>query len=428
VGTERGQTLEQGGIMADWKKTKYPGLRYREHPTRKHGVKKDRYYCIRYTLSGQRCEEALGWASEGMTEEKAAIELGRLKEAQRKGIGAQTLAERRKKKRARIAAEKKREEKEKKELITFGDFYRDIYLPVAKTEKTLQTMRTEQSYFKLWIDPVIGKKPIKEIAYLDLERIKKRLMDKGKSPKTIRDNLAIVRLVINYAKSIDRFYGDNPVHAYLSDRKRKNKIKVDNRRARYLSHDEAQELLTALFKKSPDLHDMALLALHCGPRAGEIFGLDWRDIDFDKKIITFRHTKNGIVRHVPMTDRVKTMLADRKKDSDSILVFPDRKGKKRAEISNSFEKIIIDLGWNEGITDRRQRVVFHSLRHTCASWLVMAGVPLFTVKEYLGHQQISQTERYAHLSPDSFQQATAILNQIGKAEKPKAKVRHLKNK
>jgi integrase len=157
---------------------------------------------------------------------------------------------------------------------------------------------------------------------------------------------------------------------------------------------------------------MALLALHCGPRAGEIFGLTWQDIDFERGLVTLRHTKNGHVRHVPMTVRVREMLKNRESVRDSELVFPARNGSKRKEVSNSFERAVKDLGWNKGIEDPRQKVVFHSLRHTCASWLVMAGVPLYTVKEYLGHRQISQTERYAHLAPDSLQQATAAMNGI----------------
>ena len=63
-------------------KTKTPGVRYYEHETRKHGIKFDRYYTIRYKLNGKDKEEALGWASEGWTEQKAAKYLSELKESQ----------------------------------------------------------------------------------------------------------------------------------------------------------------------------------------------------------------------------------------------------------------------------------------------------------------------------------------------------------
>ena len=63
------------------------------------------------------------------------------------------------------------------------------------------------------------------------------------------------------------------------------------------------------------------------------------------------------------------------------------------------------LGYNEGIVDRRQRVCFHTLRHTYASWAVMAGVPIFIVAKALGHKTIAMTQRYSHLAPDSHRVA-----------------------
>ena len=68
-------------MAAKWKKTKYPGVRYYEHATRKHGIRKDRYYAIRYQKEGKRKEEGLGWASKGWTAEEANVELSELKKA-----------------------------------------------------------------------------------------------------------------------------------------------------------------------------------------------------------------------------------------------------------------------------------------------------------------------------------------------------------
>ena len=62
-----------------WKKSRFKGVRYREHPVRKHGLRRDRYYAIRYQKDGKRAEEALGWESEGWTEGKAIKELQTLR-------------------------------------------------------------------------------------------------------------------------------------------------------------------------------------------------------------------------------------------------------------------------------------------------------------------------------------------------------------
>jgi site-specific recombinase XerD len=64
------------------------------------------------------------------------------------------------------------------------------------------------------------------------------------------------------------------------------------------------------------------------------------------------------------------------------------------------------------VTDRRQKVVFHTLRHTFASWLVQMGRPLYTVSKLLGHRNIRWTERYAHLDPEVQREATLGLEGI----------------
>ena len=58
-----------------------------------------------------------------------------------------------------------------------------------------------------------------------------------------------------------------------------------------------------------------------------------------------------------------------------------------------------------GIKDLR----IHDLRHTAASWLVMEGVPLLQVSRLLGHRSITQTERYAHLAPESSRALVEVL-------------------
>lgn len=77
----------------------------------------------------------------------------------------------------------------------------------------------------------------------------------------------------------------------------------------------------------------------------------------------------------------------------------------RTQISASFKRIVEEIGLNEGISDPRQKVVFHTLRHTFASWLVQKGTPLYTVAELMGHKSLTMTSRYAHLAPENMRNA-----------------------
>src|SRR5215216_2592041 len=81
--------------MATKWKTVAPGIRARDHATRKHGVRPDRYFTLRFSVEGRQVEEKLGWASQGWTIARAQEELGRLREAHRTGKGPATLNERR---------------------------------------------------------------------------------------------------------------------------------------------------------------------------------------------------------------------------------------------------------------------------------------------------------------------------------------------
>ena len=87
-----------------------------------------------------------------------------------------------------------------------------------------------------------------------------------------------------------------------------------------------------------------------------------------------------------------------------------------------FGRAVNALGLNDGIADRRQKVVFHTLRHTYASWLVAAGTDLYTVQRLLGHQSIALTERYAHLAPDTLKAATRALEAYASEEQPRLAV------
>jgi len=90
-------------------------------------------------------------------------------------------------------------------------------------------------------------------------------------------------------------------------------------------------------------------------------------------------------------------------------LFTRRDGLKVSALSNSFDRAVDRLGLNEGVTDLRQKVTFHTLRHTFASWLAIQGESLVTIREMMGHKSFEMTKRYAHLIPDRKRVASANL-------------------
>ncbi len=367
--------------MAAWKQAKHKGIRYREHKTRLHGRQPDRYFNVRFQVKGVCVNEGYGWASEGMTASKAFVLMTELKEELKTGKGSGRLADRQKaREQAEQEAKAKRKEQERK-AVTYEQYFNTRYLPEIEKDKSKGTVRDEKSLHKNWILPCIGEMPVADIRELHVKKVSREIQNAGRAPRTAQLALSFVRMVINHAIRENYYSGSNPV----STLPRNSKPKVDNKRIRFFNHAEAKELLKRLLSRSKDVHDMALLSIHCGLRAGEVFNLTWQYVNLESEQVTLIDTKSGKDRTVPMIEVVMEMFKSRKQGARNELVFPNKKGLKRAEMSKTFQRTVDAMGLNEGITDRKNKMVFHSCRHTCASWLVQAGVSLLTVKEVMGH-------------------------------------------
>jgi len=399
-----------GTTIYKWQKTRFPGVRFREHGKRRHGKMLDRYFSIRYQVDGKRREEGLGWMTEGWTAEKAADQLASLKRAGKTGEGPASLKEKRKEKKKKEAIEKAAKEKEKKDRITFKEFFLDTYFPISKTSKKSESFSKENAHFRLWIDPLLGEKPIKEISPFDLERLKNNVLSSGKSPRYLQYIFATFRQAWNLARRRGIVSEESPTkHVKIP--------KFDNRRQRFLSIDEAQKLLDKLKEKDQQVWAMTIISLHMGFRASEIFNLTWGDIDLEKEMVLVKDGKGGRSRFGYMTSTVKGLLTALPQGKAGDLVFPNCKGGAHTEIPRVFRETADDL-FNDGITDRRDRVSFHTCRHTFASWHAMGGTDIIVLKELLGHSVIAMTMRYSHLSPGALQEAQKkieILSQ-GKTE------------
>jgi integrase len=366
--------------MATRERTKYPGVYQREAAGKLFKGKPDLCYDVTYKLDGKKIWEKIGWTSEGYTAKLAA------------DIRSERL---------RSMRHGEELPRQKKKAPRFGDAW-DKYRTWAERNKS-RAGKDDISRYDKHLKAALADKRLDEIAPFDLERLKSDLLKRGLAPATVKHCLVIVRQVFNKAVAWGLYKGPNPVTAV--------KMPVlQNSRERFLSHAEADRLLERLKEvRTLNLHDMCLLALHTGLRRGEIFNLKGHDLDFENGVIRVADTKNLTTRHAYMTAATRSMLERRNPEAPDALVFPDRDGNKRVAMSKNFQRIVDELSFNASVTDRRQRVSFHTLRHTFASWLAMQGESLITLKDLLGHKTTAMTERYSHLIPDHKRRAVARL-------------------
>ena len=382
---------------------KFPGVRWYLHPTRKNGVQFDRCFGLRYAAAGKRFQPALGWASQGWTEQKAALELAKLKDAYKTGEGDFSLSEKRRKALEKQKRIEKEREAQKAASITFSEFWEKHYWP-AQSHKSAGSLRAELGLYEKWLSPVIGAQALALITPGMLAPIKSSMIEAQKAPSTIKYAMALFSQVWNTAKKEGLVLTDSPSRHVVTP-------KIDNRRVRYLTLEESEKLLSALKARSIQVHDMSLLALYCGLRFGEIANLTWGFVNFDEKTMTIVDAKNkSKSRTAYMTTKVAEMLQARKSVTTdaSDLVFPSEKGTIQTSISKTFARTANEL-FNQGVIDHRQKVCFHTLRHTFASWLVQRSVDLYSVKELMGHATFKMTQRYSHLSPEGLRKAAAVI-------------------
>jgi integrase len=363
--------------------TRYQGV-YEVVPTsRIYKGKPDNIFYITYWSDGRKVFEKVGSISEGYSAKTAA------------GLRGDRI-------------QKIRHGEELPQKKTKAPYFREVaarYLKWTETNKA-RAGREDHSYYKNHLATRFDNRRLSEITAVDLERMKEELKAVGLAPGSVRHVLVLYRQIHNKAVAWGMYKGENPVKGVKMP-------EVSNQRERFLSYTEADILLNALSKVSRSVHDMALLSLHTGMRAGEIFDLRGSDLDLENGLITIRDPKNRTPRKAYLTPTLSAMLQVRIPENPEGFIFPDRVHDGRIQfISQTYRKTVDRLGFNKGVTDRRQRITFHTLRHTFGSWLAIQGTPILTIGQLLGHKSLSMTQRYSHLSPDHKKEAALNLERV----------------
>ena len=163
-----------------------------------------------------------------------------------------------------------------------------------------------------------------------------------------------------------------------------------------------QQLLSVIADQ--DFREVCILAVSTGLRLGELVALQWRDVDFVRKVIVVQNsetftTKSKRIRIVPMNEQLWRTSAVRKESATCALVFHHNNEKLSADwVSKTFKRYVRTAKLSE-------RLHFHSLRHTFATWLVQSGVGIYEVQKLMGHSSIAVTQVYAHLAPSELHSA-----------------------
>lgn len=222
------------------------------------------------------------------------------------------------------------------------------------------------------------------------------------SPQTIKHCLALLKRMFNKLRVLNLYNAPIPYFTMPT---------FDNQRIRFLSRNETSLLLTILQARSETWYHIASFALNTGMRAGEIFSLKCTNVDLENSKVYVLDTKTDKNRVIPLNSKAIVTAKEFYSNSENYL-FMTSKNQKIPAVSNIFWQILRDTGLNKGVTDRRQKVVFHTLRHTFASWLVQEGVSVEVVSKLLGHKSLQVTLRYAHLSLESQRDAVNILDNL----------------
>lgn len=229
-------------------------------------------------------------------------------------------------------------------------------------------------------------KRLGQITAWAVERYKQERAKKARV--RVNRELAVLKAVFNRMRDWKKYEGENPVAGVEF-------LKEPRTRLRYLEPEEEKALLDAATEnRSKALRYVILVGIHAGLRIpSEALSLRWIDVDLRRGVLTVpaSYAKNGCTRSVPMNSVLRAAFAELKKATTDELVFIGAGGKPLKGIRNAFEAACAAANLKD--------VTPHTLRHTFASRLAMAGVDLRTIQELGGWKTLALVERYAHLSP-----------------------------
>lgn len=279
----------------------------------------------------------------------------------------------------------------------------DLMLAYLEGPSKLKRSAARDRYSAKNLYPAFTGKGVRSMTSADIRGYIQTRQKAGAEPGTINKELGLLSAALNWARLELEWLVSNPVEG--------RRLREPEGRIRWLSRAQASALINSAHDPQAEhLADFIRLGLHTGMRSGEILGLEWRRVDLQAGLIYLEaeHQKNGKVGSIPLNREATAAILSRARFRASHCplspwVFCHVNGNRIQAVKRSFATACR----RSGIVDFHP----HDLRHTCAAWLVQAGVPIREVSELLRHSDIRVTMRYAHLSPDNVKAAVARLDE-----------------
>jgi integrase len=297
----------------------------------------------------------------------------------------------------------------------------------AKNNNKASAYVAKEYILRRHVVPFFGRRRLDAITTLDLERYKSEKQEIGTlsevcgySKTSINHHLTTLRTMLRTAKK----WGVLDESVRLPDFPM---FVLEEPHIEFFDFDEADRL-RAEVRKDAEWGPMVVVALDTGLRLGELRALRWQDIDLKAGRLLVRKNiyrkvtgtpKGKRSREVPLNERAMEVLRLHR-HLRGPLVFCKEDGSRLSEkmCQRAMERLC-----------RRAQVKglqWHGLRHTFASHLVMRGVSLKTVQELLGHKDIKETEKYAHLTPAVRREAVEALVAPGRQPGGTASIQEVK--
>lgn len=285
---------------------------------------------------------------------------------------------------------------------TFRDFVETDFATYVRTHNRASEQESKSAILRLHLVPFFGRMFLRDITTREIElyAAEKARETKGVrtlSPKSINNHLTVLRKALMLAHQYEE------IERVPALRWRK----VPQQKYAFFDVEQSRRLIA---NADPGLwRAMITVALHTGLRRGELFGLEWRDVDFENRRLTVERavvrdkegpTKNGKIRHVPLS-------------RDAIAALQSVRGTVPIVFHIDGERITRNKSkhplWRACRRAKLPLCQWHVLRHSFASHLAMGGVQMRSIMELMGHQSMGVTLRYAHLTPQTLADAIAKL-------------------